>query len=477
ANGQTNWSVSDTGSSSACICDLFVNGCDPNCCCDVDSNSASDKESFTECLETKNVVYVGDRIILVFPREVRGYLTLPTTLGSSSCNDFNAAGYFQNGVTECVRSFSDLSSECSNLPALSAASYYSSFQVAMSPQALVFSTNTTSNSSITYTSYNTSLLFTPQLAVPLWCRDNTGLLSQCSFTTPPMPAYNATTKTCENVVTEVAYTFTYSNESSNLEQLKVSFVLQNIQDNFLQKFSISFLKEGSEDVFTKSGNPGYLFDQPILAGHLQDKSNKKAIDISSNNKEWLTIPKAKFDGTCSTGINDRLSVTFKMNARSGCIIRLNQSSDCSLLQHIVFDALFGTSRPDYVASFGNSDVHNVADWVEIINDKPTVNPGRAGRGCSSRVLGMHIQILFANVGYFANPQSKIVGVRYKYEQPQTITYQCVGQFCNGRGSTSQNIEVSSTVSFIDVSQSPVTDQKSLPEFQSKAPSDFFHPFL
>jgi hypothetical protein len=41
---------------------------------------------------------------------------------------------------------------------------------------------------------------------------------------------------------QVAYTFTYSNESSNLEQLTVSFVLQNIQDHFLQKFSIRFLK-------------------------------------------------------------------------------------------------------------------------------------------------------------------------------------------------------------------------------------------
>ena len=34
-----------------------MNGCDPNCCCDVDC-SASDKESFTKCSETKNVMYV-----------------------------------------------------------------------------------------------------------------------------------------------------------------------------------------------------------------------------------------------------------------------------------------------------------------------------------------------------------------------------------------------------------------------------------
>ncbi|CAB4003804.1 Hypothetical predicted protein, partial [Paramuricea clavata] len=241
---------------------------------------------------------VGDKIILVFPNHVKGYLALPIMLHSSSCNDYNTAGYFQDDATECVRSFSDLSSECSNLPMLSAGSYYSNFQVAMSPQAFVLSRNTTSNSSARSGSFNTSLVFTPQLSVPLLCRDNTGVLNQCSFTSPPAPVYNMTTNTCENVVTEVAYTFIYSNESSNLEQLNVSFVLENIRDNSLQKFSIKFLKEGKEDVFTKSGNPGYLVDQPILAGLLQLNlaTNKKAIILSTNSKEWLTVPKATVDG-------------------------------------------------------------------------------------------------------------------------------------------------------------------------------------
>ena len=558
ADGQTNQSVIDTGSNSGCVCDLIVNGCDPNCCCDVDC-SASDKESFNECVEAKNVIFddrtcvsdqtifiknvpfttkntgdgllciyhnnnqgqaeysdvsvimsnedftesihsrnvysyevqngdtngqkatknykVGDKIILVFPNHVKGNLALPTMLGSSSCNDYNAAGYFQNDDTACARSFSDLSLECSNSPALSAPRYYSNFQVAMSPQALVFSTNTTSNSSTSYTSYNMSLLLTPQLSLPLWCQDSTGMKDRCSFTTPPVPVYNASTKTCENVVTEVAYTFVYSNETSNLKQLNVSFVLQNIQENFLQKFSIRFLKEGHDNVFMKSGNPGYLVDQPILAGRLANQADKKAIILSTNRKEWLTVPKATLDGSCTEGVNDRLSVTFKMNARSGCMIRLNQSNDCSLLQDIILKALLGTSPPDYVASFGNSDVSNAADWVKIIEDERPGKGEGSGSICSNMVLGMNIEILFANVGYLANPQAKIVGVRFKYEKPQTITYQCVGQFCSGRSSASQFVEVVSSVSFIDVSQPPISDQKSLPEFQSKAPSDFFHPFL
>ena len=36
---------------------------------------------------------------------------------------------------------------------------------------------------------------------------------------------------------------------------------------------------------------------------------------------------------------------------------------------MIYDALLGTSCPDYVASFGNSDVYNAADWVKIIDER------------------------------------------------------------------------------------------------------------
>ena len=49
--------------------------------------------------------------------------------------------------------------------------------------------------------------------------------------------------------------------------------------------------------------------------------SRQAIILSTNKQEWLTIPKATLDGTCSSGLNERLSVTFKINMRSGCMIR------------------------------------------------------------------------------------------------------------------------------------------------------------
>jgi len=37
-------------------------------------------------------------------------------------------------------------------------------------------------------------------------------------------------------------------------------------------------------------------------------------------------------------------------------------------------------------------------------------------------MGMHIQIVYSNVGSVANPQAKILGVGFIYEDQQTITY-------------------------------------------------------
>ena len=81
---------------------------------------------------------------------------------------------------------------------------------------------------------------------------------------------------------------------------------------------------------------------PLIHIHQKEIGSEIAVKISSVNRP------------------ERINLSF----------RFNQSSDCSMIQDEVYTALLGTSRPDHVASFGNSDVKNAADWVEIINNKP-----------------------------------------------------------------------------------------------------------
>ena len=46
-----------------------------------------------------------------------------------------------------------------------------------------------------------------------------------------------------------------------------------------------------------------------------------------------------------------------------------KGSQCKLIQETVLNTLIG-DPPTYVASFGNSDVNSVGDWLMILNTRP-----------------------------------------------------------------------------------------------------------
>lgn len=69
-------------------------------------------------------------------------------------------------------------------------------------------------------------------------------------------------------------------------------------------------------------------------------------------------------GACPLCVGGLLSVCFI------CSVPLAlKGSQCKLIQDTVLNTLLG-DQPDYVASFGNSDVNSVGDWVKIINNRP-----------------------------------------------------------------------------------------------------------
>ena len=46
-----------------------------------------------------------------------------------------------------------------------------------------------------------------------------------------------------------------------------------------------------------------------------------------------------------------------------------EGSACKLIQDTALNSLLA-DPPTYVATFGNSDVNNVDDWVRILNSRP-----------------------------------------------------------------------------------------------------------
>ena len=85
-----------------------------------------------------------------------------------------------------------------------------------------------------------------------------------------------------------------------------------------------------------------------------------------------------------------------MNTKSICwIFRLFIRQHCVILLYFT----------DIFPLFQSQD-------IQVTNEGPS---------CSLS-MGMHTEILYANTGALANPQPKIIGVSFKYEPKQTITY-------------------------------------------------------
>ncbi|KAK3746639.1 hypothetical protein QZH41_012846 [Actinostola sp. cb2023] len=403
----------------------------------------------------------GDPILLVFENGAKGFLSLPKPLFSKECDDENPAGYLVDGSSECTRTVIDLASQCSSLPFLAAKSFYKGFKVAKNPSVYFGSTNNAtitvniavngSNVTQPLTTWllNTSLLLDINVTQPIMCKTDLGVSTSCGFNDPPNPLYDAVKKMCNNVVYE----------------------------------------EGT-DSFSRSGNPGYIVGKPLVAGTLTSDSSTKTeyILLNIDPSSWLTIAAPSSDGSCNNS-TDRIPVAFGMGIRTGCTIRLSlstSSSSCQVLQDTALNVLLA-GVPTHVATFGNSDVNKPSDWVKILNNRPTQTVGGGNGACTNMIMGLHIEVLYSNFGFLANPQPKVSKQQQQQPKPfprargflkSCFVFQCVGPYCQlGNKSLQQSFEVVTSVQFIDVSTKPETLLKPTPTFEAKAPSDFFYPFL
>lgn len=134
-----------------------------------------------------------------------------------------------------------------------------------------------------------------------------------------------------------------------------------------------------------------------------------------------------------------------------------------------------------VAMFGNSKTTQPQDWIELlltnVPNQDTITLGQNSNvGCRDVVTNLHIDVYYANVGSHANPQAKIIGVHYVFSTPQDISFRCQGLHCRHPNS-SQPIEISTSVGFLDMTQPALKFYKEKPVLEAKLPHDFFYPFV
>ncbi|KAI8783655.1 hypothetical protein BgiMline_023814 [Biomphalaria glabrata] len=446
----------------------------------------------------------GDPLYVVYENQAFSYLGLPTSLSTSVCSDSNPAAYLIDASSQCNRLYtiSSFSADCINDLKLKADTYFKGFRIVKDPFLLKPFNSSTSiqdpvvgspNLASVTDLYNNS--FTTEILLgTVQCINGNGMKGSCLTNTTQTPYFNTTDNRCYNVVVEVNYRFEL-NGTFGIQKAYVDFVFQNIDKSKVsQTFSTKFTKviSTSSTSVQRSGNPGYQIGQPIIAGKFNASvsGTTEKIELLPEDRLSLMRPSASGDCTTITG-QTREPVLFGQDMRTGCFISINTtstSSVCQELQQEIMNAIEGSDVPPlinglyaknnrYVAMFGNSEVTKTGDWVEIFFPNRPVPPSSSSSSCTLS-LGANIQILYAKIGALPNPQPKIIGVSFIYDDVQQVVYQCTGPYCQpGSSSLLQKVEISSSVTFIDVSLSPQAVEGKYPTVAVRLPYDFFYPFL
>ncbi|GLH11917.1 Tectonic-1 [Gryllus bimaculatus] len=353
-------------------------------------------------------------------------------------------------------------------------------------------------------SYNICLPFSLFL-----CSPDTVSVEDCSLVDDiEVPSYGNETGLCSNVVKQVKYRL-HHNGTLGIIKAEAYFWVVNLksgQTDLKQTFSVEFVwADAPRRVLHRSGNPGYIFGKPVIAGQkifrseTEEEPDKEAILLSEEQSKWLTFPKPGTGGLCISSMAEgsRIPVNFGENLLSSCIIQLsvrNFSSpeNCSLLQRKFLHMLLGDVMINvteakqfnmYVSTFGDANVEETGDWVPVLlENMPILSVDWKEEGaslvCKSVVTSLHINIVTSKVGLATKPQTKILGVAVTFGGGRDLVFDCSPSPCSSVDvSKRQKFEIQSSVSFVDVSKPPVIHFAEPPVYEVKLPYDFFYPFL
>ncbi|KAE8635237.1 hypothetical protein XENTR_v10002558 [Xenopus tropicalis] len=504
-----------TNIASLCVCDLLVGQCDVNCCCDPDC-STSDFSLFSGCSipvvtvdsqlctqetvqysinASKRVVntveqinpsifciqatnyppalsYITpevptasnfDSLLALYggvsfsttnsvqnafvPSATRyeygsplltasAYLSLPAPLGTKECTDRNPVGFLVSQDSTCTWNVS--LNNCS-VPALTLATY--------TDVRIIATPNSGNQINITVQSIMKKSL--DGIFIP-------------SVIDHYVPVLDNTTELCKDVVLGGSYQILYTEQGAitAVNAFLILGVINATLGTVQQSFKVSFVQDGTFPSLL-SGNPGYIVGLPVIAGFKEPQSG---IIQNTNRFAQLTILRSSAGQNCLTEEGNRAAVLFGYNMVSGC--KLQYPVPCQVAATAILNVLRGQQFPEYVASFGNSQPQNVLDWVPITVVTSTL-PQSATADCKIPV-SLDLEVRWTKYGSLVNPQAQIVNVTEK------ITYAFVQNTNSGSGNV---LQISTSVTFLDVSAPAQPGYKAPPTIDATLPFDFFRPFV
>ena len=357
-----------------------------------------------------------------------GYLQLPTHFNSEFCQSARPVRYMEDFQSSCTLNLEDF--PCSEEEILDGNSHFKNFDIVASPSFYDSQSNDSLDSNFDENAF---------VKIKTFLCDDKICDSFTEVTKIPRP-----TEKCENLVKSLKYNI-YHDGTNGIDSVELFITIskrKNQEKYFSQDYAYNhfWTSENVTENYSKSGNPGYLAGKPVISGHLVENEEQPFIEL---NPKTLSVSEAGNDGLCDLNtVENRVPIEFGLNIKQGCSIFVNKttlSEKCWDIKQKTFEMLAGIKFTDLetklklVATFGNSDVLKVGDWVRVLYhnipdyghaDRP--DPGR----CPSLVKTLHIEILHASIGSLANPQAKIIGVMFKFGKPDDERFNCIGLACN-----------------------------------------------
>ncbi|XP_067911072.1 tectonic-1 isoform X3 [Heterodontus francisci] len=460
-----------------CVCNLLVEQCDINCCCDPDCRK-SDISTFTTCdvqLVTGDRKLCNQEAAMYFLKMNKFVSLINPSIFCIETNNYRAGlsffapevpttGNFDN-LVEQFRGFSFSPAEAPpNPPPTSrSSSTPSGYQYGVPikvvdgflrlPAPLTTSACTDNNPAGFLVDQATHCSRRFDIATD--CSEFPALSIQNYLNFSIFPSPNA------NLNSSVNYNIVY-NDEGKIVNASAAFTLGAINSSMVpiqQHFQISFIQENITAI-PLSGNPGYVVGLPLVAGFGPYASF--SIIQSKNRLGQLTVIKSSTNQDCLQMEGLRTPVLFGYNLKSGCILRIINNSTCHQLSQIIRNVLIGQNFPQVVASFGNTPVQNVKDWVTI----KQVTSRTQSCGCDVP-QSLHLEVKWTKYGSLINPQAKIVAVT------RTIRETCIVLLLKA----AKSLHIATSVTFTDVSASAQPGYKIRPSLDAKLPYDFFFPFV
>ncbi|XP_066466092.1 tectonic-1 [Tiliqua scincoides] len=182
---------------------------------------------------------------------------------------------------------------------------------------------------------------------------------------------------------------------------------------------------------------------------------------SMNENGQLTMMKSSPAQDCLAVDGVRTPVLFGNNMMSGCQLRITQDANCELLAPALLNVLKGQNFPDCVAPFGNSLPQNDSSWVQIYNNVTKLST------CEIPV-SFEMEVKWTKYGSLVNPQAKIVSLT------ATVLTAALPQV---DPASERTLQILTSVTFVDVSAPAEPGYRARPTIEAKLPFDFFFPFV